>query len=178
VTPPRTTSRSSQTRRRREPALSRNAIYLLGLLLIVIAAVALVPAVRRERERLLILRNLIEQAAAPDEAVLVDSLWLDRFLRWKGSAALRKQLIYSNGSQLHEELLAKPQELVVVATESSSLLSGLRSYGFVLTPDATQQHWNASGHVIVLPFGGAVQIYFAVPPSAAQSQSNKQAGTP
>ncbi len=178
MTPPRTTARSSRSSRSRKPAFSRNAIYLLGVLVIVIAAVATVPAVRRERERLLILRNLIEQAAAPDEAVLVDSLWLDRFLRWKGSATLRQQLIYADGSQLHEELLAKPQELVVVATESSSLLAGLRSYGFVLTPDATQQHWNANGHAIVLPFSGVVQIYFAVPPSAAQSQSNQKAGTP
>ncbi len=178
MTPPRTIARSSRTRRRRKPALSRSTVYLLGLVLIVTTAVALVPAVRRERGRLLILRNLIEQAAAPDETVLIESRWLDGYLRWKGSPALRQHLVYVHGNQLPGEVLTPPQEVLVVATEGSSLLSGLRSYGFVLTPDATQQHWNANGHAVVVPFGGAVQIYFAAPPSAAPSQSNTQAGTP
>jgi hypothetical protein len=144
----------------------------------VVAAIALLPAARRERQRLLLLRNLIEQAAAPGETVLVDSLWLDRFLRWKGSPALRQQLLYTGSNQIPGEVLEPPQELVVVAFDHAPLLNALRAYGYVLTPDATQDNLNANGHVIALPFSGVLHIYFAAPPPATQPQPTQPPSNP
>jgi hypothetical protein len=170
-------ARSRRSSRSRKPALSRNSLYLLGALLLLIGGIALLPSVRRERRHLLILRNLIEQAAAPDETVLVDSFWLDRFLRWKGSPALRQQLLLAHGGEIPGEILEPPKEVVVVGCEGDSLLTALRSYGYLLTPDATQDQRDAKGG-ISLPFRGALRIYFAAPRAAPPLPSNPQAVTP
>jgi len=139
---------------------SPKTIYIVIPVILIAVLMAAIPAIRHERLRLLVLRNLVEEAAAPDEPVLTDSWLLYRFLYWKGSPALREQL--------HQQSSLSPlppnQEILVVAPEGSPLWNALRSNGYLLSLDAAQTRWLASGDALTIPGRGPIAIQFAVPP--------------
>jgi len=157
---------------------SRKTIYVLVFLLLFVAAgLACVPSLRRERQRLLILRNLAEQAAAPDEPVLVTDWIVYRFLRWKGSPALQQQMIFAQKT-LPPAVLAASQEIIVIAADNDPLPATLRAKGFLLTQDATQQPWIVSGQGVRLPGRGIVRIYFGVRSGMATVSSQPELEKP
>lgn len=148
--------------------LRRPVIYILLALALVSAVVlACRPALQREHHRLVLLRNQIEAAAAPDEPILVTDPLLARYLRWKGSAALRRQLYESQDGRWPGSLPDQPQEVIVVAAEADPLLSTLRANGYILTPDISQALSIERGNGFQLAGRGVNRIYFAVRSGAA-----------
>jgi hypothetical protein len=149
-------------------------IYIVGLLVLIVAGSIAVPWVRRERFRVLILRNQVEEAAAPDERVLTDDWVVDRLLRWKGSPALGRQLVLADRRGVLAWAGPQPEELVVVASEGSGIWSSLRSRGYALVPDAAQERWFAAGDAVRVPFRGRLVIQFAVPSRGAFGPSESR----
>jgi hypothetical protein len=138
--------------------------------LLLAAALACTPGLKRERHRLQTLRNLVEQAAAPEEPVLVDDWLVFRFLRWKGSPALRQQMVFTR--RAIPAAASAAQEVVVISGDGGPLPAALRATGFVLTEDEMQGPWIEAGEGVQLPGQGTVRIYFAVrcpgPPISSQ----------
>jgi hypothetical protein len=155
---PSTTEAARRTSPSRRGLGSPKTIYfLIGSMLFLAAGLACIPRLRSGKLRLVILRNQIEQSAAPEEPILVDNWLLYRALVWKGSPALRHQLIEARGIA-HEP---PHGEMILVVPDGDSLLTTLRSQDFVLTPNASQATTLASGRGFHLPGKGLFRIYFA-----------------
>ncbi len=137
-------------------------IFVVLLVLCALGAAGL-RVVRREHHALVLLTHAVERAAAPDEPVLVEGGVLVQLLQPVARESLRAQMVVAKDETVPASLLTRQDELVVVAVESSLLLSDLRRKGFVLTEDAV---WGESGIANQLPVRGAVKIYFAVPGAA------------
>jgi hypothetical protein len=137
-------------------------IFVVLLLLCALGAAGL-RVVRREHHALVLLTHAVERAAAPEEPVLVEGGVLAQLIPPVARESLRAQMVVAKDDKVPASLLARQDEMVVVAVETSPLLFDLRRRGFVLTEDAV---WTESGRVNQLPVRGAVKIYFAVPKAA------------
>jgi hypothetical protein len=172
-TPPRSLNAMHPSNEReslQRRSTSPKTIYLITtLVLFGVAILAGAPVLRREHFRLIVLRNQVEVAAAPDEPVLVDNWLLYRFLKSKGSTDLQRQLVYMRPSKP----LPAEQELIVVTTETSSLFATLHRQRFDLKPNATQAAWIATGNGVRLPVRGFVRIYFAMPASSSHPETEQ-----
>jgi hypothetical protein len=160
-----------------KPPQSPKTIYVAVVLLVFcIAGAIALPWLRGEKLRLLMLRNQIEACAAPDEPVLIDDWLLNRALQWKGSPALKRQLVYVQKRQIPPQLLAARneaamQEMVLVVPEGDPLAGDLQSHGYTLLPNASQAVWVAAGKGFQVPGHGVFRIYFTMHPNAHPDSS-------
>jgi hypothetical protein len=179
IAPPTTAAvrRTSGIRRRLR---SPKTIYLLiAFLLFVAAGLACIPRLRSEKLRLAILRNQIEQSAAPDEPIAIDNWLLYRALAWKGSPGLRRQLIDARGIAAGGIALEQSHgEMILVVPDGDSLPATLRSEGFVLTANASQARTLAAGRGFHIPGKGLFRIYFVTRPRSAPASSPTEGTAP
>jgi hypothetical protein len=138
------------------------AIFVV-LLLLCVLGVAGLRVVRREHHALVLLTHAVERAAAPNEPVLVEGGVLAQLISPVARESLRAEMVVAKDGKVPASLLARQDEMVVVAVETSPLLNDLRRKGFVLTEDAV---WGESGMGNQFPVRSAVKIYFAVPGAA------------
>jgi hypothetical protein len=136
------------------------AVIFAVLLVLCALGAAGLRVVRREHHALVLLTHAVERAAAPDEPVLVEGGVLAELLRPSAPVELRAQMVVARDGTVPTSLLARQNEMVLVAVETSPLLGELRRSGFSMIEDPV---WSESGLMNDLPVSGAVRIYFAVP---------------
>jgi hypothetical protein len=129
-----------------------------------------------QRRALRAVRNAVEGAAAPGEAVVVD----DRLLGWalrRGHDGVLRDSVWtvsedvSAASLLDRLAKVNRREIVVVATPDDRLIRSLDAAGFTVAQEVGWVPWDLSGRGWSLLGRGRKRIYFAVVPASASHPS-------
>jgi hypothetical protein len=144
-----------------------------------------------QRHAFMLFRNAVERTAAPGEPVVVGDSLAVMPLYWYGSAALRQQIVFpidfdaihrseadDSGEQnlwggrdgvfpvkiaTPAELLAEPQERVLVGPEQGWVANDLRQRGYVLREQSTHVPWDRLGGVFTPLAHEQTRIFLAAP---------------